>query len=306
MSRLITTLGPLTRDALGMILPHEHIFVDLRRDKPPDFAQADPADVIALMAPEIEKVTRTGITALVECTPVGVGRRADIVKAVSEATQFPIVVPTGIYREPCIPEWAIKASEDDLFQWMLGELTGQIEESGVQAAWIKLSAGDDDITPQEAKILRAAARAGFETGAVIGSHTIRGRVVHDQINIIEETGYRADRYIWIHAQSDTYELNVAIAKRGAWIEYDGIGNQEWVPDEEYITRIQRLLDAGYGAQIMLSHDRGWYDPGQPNGGVPKPFTYLVETFLPKLRAAGIDDTTIQQLTRVNPFNAFAR
>ena len=35
-------------------------------------------------------------------------------------------------------------------------------------------------------------------------------------------------------------------------------------------------------------------------------TYLTETFLPKLRTAGIDQTTIDKLTRENPFHAFAR
>ncbi|MBN1563965.1 MAG: esterase, partial [Anaerolineae bacterium] len=180
MTCLITTFGSLTADNLGMILPHEHVFVDLRPDHPADFGQADVADVIALMGPEIEKAGHAGVTALVECTPVGVGRRADILKAVSAATQFPLVVPTGIYREPWIPDWALNASEDELFAWMLGELTDQIRcnfapgdvTSGVQAAWIKLSAGDDGITPAEAKILRAAARAGIATGAIIGSHTI--------------------------------------------------------------------------------------------------------------------------------------
>ena len=41
-------------------------------------------------------------------------------------------------------------------------------------------------------------------------------------------------------------------------------------------------------------DRGWYSPGQPGGGVPKPFTYLAESFLPKLRAAGFDESLITQ------------
>ncbi|MBI3957424.1 MAG: esterase, partial [Chloroflexi bacterium] len=77
-------------------------------------------------------------------------------------------------------------------------------------------------------------------------------------------------------------------------------------DETYIQRIQWLLDAGFGHKLLLSHDRGWYDPSQPGGGVPKPFTYLVETFLPKLRAAGVDEATICQLTETNPFNAYAR
>jgi hypothetical protein len=31
LKQLFTTLGPKTEDELGMILPHEHVFVDLRR-----------------------------------------------------------------------------------------------------------------------------------------------------------------------------------------------------------------------------------------------------------------------------------
>ena len=53
-------------------------------------------------------------------------------------------------------------------------------------------------------------------------------------------------------------------------------------------------------------DRGWYDPAQPGGGTPRPFTYLSEVFLPKLAAAGVDDATIRKLTCDNPFQAFAR
>ena len=116
-----------------------------------------------------------------ECTPVGVGRRVDIIKAVSESTQLPVVVATGIYREPWVPLWAQQASIETLESWMLSELQNEIEHTGVRAAWIKLSAGDDGITECETKILRAAARAGQVTHAVIGSHTIRGRVVLRQL-----------------------------------------------------------------------------------------------------------------------------
>ena len=35
MPQLVTTLGPKNAEELGMILPHEHVFVDLRApDKP--------------------------------------------------------------------------------------------------------------------------------------------------------------------------------------------------------------------------------------------------------------------------------
>ena len=301
---LITTLGPKGANELGMILAHEHVFVDLRTWDQPGYAQAEAADVIELMAPEIAKAREVGVTAIVECSCVGVGRRADILKAVSEATDFPLVAPTGIYREPWVPDWAHAASEEELREWMTGELQGEIEESGVQAAWIKLSAGDGGITDSESKILRAAAGAGTVTNAVIGSHTVRGEVVREQLDIIDDVGYTPERFIWVHTQAEPdFDLHLEMARRGAWLEYDGIGSGG---DRSYVDHIVRLLDAGLGDQVLLSHDRGWYDPALPGGGIPRPFTYISETFLPKLREAGVDDATIRQLTQDNPFRAFSR
>ena len=306
MTRLITTLGPKSADEVGMILPHEHVFVDLRTWDQPGYAEAEASDVIALMVPQIKKAQAAGITAMVECSTVGVGRRADLDRAVSEATDFPLAVPTGIYREPWIPDWAHAASEATLADWMLGELQGEIEKSGVQAAWIKLSAGDDGLTVCETKILRAAARAGAATSAVIGSHTIRGSVVREQLDIIEQAGYTPERFIWIHTQAEPdFELHLEIARRGAWLEYDAIGSDQF-SDDYFVVQIQRILDAGLGDQLLLSHDRGWYDPAQPNGGIPQPYTYLTERLLPKLREAGVGESTIRQLTHTNPFRAFAR
>lgn len=302
--RLHTTLGALRRDQLGMILPHEHVFVDLRTPDQLGYAEADPADVVALMAPQIEAIKALGVTALVECSPCGVGRRADCDLAVSRATGLPIVVPTGIYREPWIPEWVKTASEDAIFEWMRAELEAGIEDTGVRAGWIKLSAGDEGITPLEARILRAGARAAVASGAIIGSHTIKGRVVMDQLDIIEAMGGNPGRFISIHTQLEPdFGLHKAVAARGAWIEYDNIG---WVEVEESVALILRALEAGLGNQLLLSHDAGWFDPAKPGGGTPKPYTVLSTEVLPRLRAEGVDEATITRLTHDNPFAAYAR
>jgi phosphotriesterase-related protein len=306
MVQLITTLGAKKAAELGLILPHEHIFVDLRTWDQPGYAQANAADVIALMRPEIERAEAAGVTAIVECSTGGVGRRADIDRAVSVATGLPIVVPTGFYREPWLPAWVHTASEAELAAFMTAELQNEIEHSGIAAGWIKLSAGDHGLTEGESKVLRAAAKAGAASNAVIGSHTIRGRVVHDQLDIIEAAGYTTERFIWIHTQAEPdFKLHLAMARRGAWIEYDAIGSDQF-SDDFFIERIHRVLDAGFGDQLLLSHDRGWYDPAQPGGGIPRPYTYLSQQFLPKLKASGVDGATIHRLTHINPFQAFAR
>jgi hypothetical protein len=89
-------------------------------------------------------------------------------------------------------------------------------------------------------------------------------VVHDQLDILEGLDFDPRRFISIHAQAEAdFELNLEIAHRGVWIEYDGIG---WGDDDAmYIRRITAMLEAGFGAQIMLSMDRGWYDPVKPGG-----------------------------------------
>jgi phosphotriesterase-related protein len=287
-----------------MILPHEHVFVDLRTPDQPGYAEAKIEDVVRLMAPEIERIKKLGVTALVECSTGGVGRRADIDLAVSLAMDFPIVVPTGNYREPWIPEWVRHASEQELEAWMLRELTEQIGETGFQAGWIKLSAGDDGMTALETKILRAAARAAAQTDAVIGSHTIRGRVVMDQLDVIEAEGYRADRFISIHTQEEKdFAYNVAVAERGAWIEYDHVGRGE---DNEVAELVIKALEAGCGDRLLLSHDRGWFDPALPMGGTPKPYTHLSTVLLSELKRRGVDGATLMRLTHDNPFEAFAR
>ena len=304
MKRLVTTMGPRDLDPSDLILPHEHIFVDFRTPDHPAHAQADVAAVVGLMAPQVEAAHRVGVTVLVDSTPLGVGRRTDAVKAVSEAARLPIIVPTGVYREPWIPTWVHEASEDELADWMIEELTSEIGTTGVQAGWIKLSAGDDGLTPCETKVLRAAARAATATGAVIGSHTQRGRVLMDQVDVLEAAGHDPRRFIWIHAHLEPdFEMHLAVARRGAWVEYDGIGNAD---DDYFVQAIVRCADAGFLDQLLLSQDRGWFDPALPGGGTPQPFTYLIERFLPKLREAGLDEATVRQLTRDNPFAAYAR
>lgn len=304
MKQIYTTLGPKRREELGMILPHEHVFVDLRTPDQPGYAEAGIAEVVALMVPQIEAIKRQGVTLLVECTTGGVGRRADIDLAVSKAADFPIVVPTGNYREPWIPAWIAEASESDLEQWMVSELTEGMEDTGVLAGWIKLSAGDDGITPLEARILRAAARASVRTNAVIGSHTIRGRVVMDQLDILQSEGCAPERFISIHTQEEKdFGLHRALVERGAWIEYDHVGR---APDQELVAMIVRALETGLGEHLLISHDLGWYDPAQPGGGIPRPYTHLVENLLPALTNAGASQDAIRQLTEVNPFEAFAR
>lgn len=73
-----TVTGPVETGMLGLVLPHEHLFTDLRGPYVPDYAQADPAAVVKVVQPYLEEVSRAGVTALVECSTIGVGHRGAV------------------------------------------------------------------------------------------------------------------------------------------------------------------------------------------------------------------------------------
>ena len=89
MPKQIHTLnGPIDPDSLGLILPHEHLFTDLRGPSVPDYAQRDSDSVVKVVAPYLADAASLGVTALVECSTVGVGRNLSILRSLSESTSI--------------------------------------------------------------------------------------------------------------------------------------------------------------------------------------------------------------------------
>jgi len=302
--RLHTTLGPLRAQDVGLVLPHEHLLVDFRPADAPGFAQADPAEFASVVEPLLAGAAAAGVTALVECTPPGLGRRVDLVLDVSRRTGVPVVVATGVYREPWVPDWVYGASDDELEAWMHRELTEGVDDSGVLAGFIKISAAEDGIRPVEERVVRAAARAAARTGALVGSHTTDGAVLLGQIDLAVAEGLAPDRFLSIHTQTiPDPALRQAIVDRGAWIEFDDVGQAD---DARTLQLVLDSLAAGQAGRVLLSHDAGWFDPALPGGGTPRPFTHLTGSFLPALRAAGVGEDVVDELCVRNPFRAFAR
>jgi phosphotriesterase-related protein len=301
---LPTTLGDRSRDDLGLILPHEHVLVDLGPPGTATERDPDPEAVVETMAPELRRAREAGVTALVECTPVGVGRRVDIVRQVSEAADFPVVVATGIYQAPYWPDRAREASVEELAGWMVEELTGEVEDSGVRAGFVKVAVSDEGVHELEERALRAAARASVETGAAVASHTSGGDRAREELDVLEDAGMDPGRFVWVHAQTGDDAAQREVAERGAYVELDAVGRED--PDDDYyLDRTATLCEDGFERQVLLSHDRGWYDPSNPGGGDQDSFTYLPEQFLPALRER-VGTATADRLVRENPFDAFAR
>lgn len=308
VKRIHTIKGPIEIDALDFILPHEHLFTDLRGPQVADYARGEPAAVIKVVEPYLAEASAAGITALVECSTVGVGRNLSVLRGLAEVTSIHIIAPTGVYRDAYIPETLREISEQDLAELWTTELTEGIEGTSIRAGFIKLAMSDDGPTALEIRNLRAAVMASQNTGAVIASHTIGGKVARKEMDVLEEAGLDLHRFIWIHAQT---EPDISIlkdaARRGAYVELDSVGAPHQ-SQAELLETVLALIEAGFASQLLLSHDAGWYNPartdGLPNEGY-RGYTALTKDFIPALLQRGITEEQIRLITVYCPANAFA-
>jgi phosphotriesterase-related protein len=74
--------------------------------------------------------------------------------------------------------------------------------------------------------------------------------------------------------------------------------------EDYVRMIKNLKDNRLLNKILLSHDAGWYHPGEENGGQFRGYTTLFEKLVPLLRKENFSNKDIHQLLVSNPAKAF--
>ncbi|MBZ0289133.1 MAG: esterase [Anaerolineae bacterium] len=307
--KIRTLKGDVAVDTLGLMLPHEHLFVDLRGPFAERYAVADPEAVRQVMQPYLDAIEKIGVTAFVDCAPAGVGRNVHVLRHIAAHTPIHIVVPTGVYKEGFIPADLQDVSIEYLADLWTREISEGMDGTDSRAGFIKVALVDHGPTAIEERNLKGAAAASQRTGAVIASHTIGGKAARAEMDILEAAGLDLGRFIWVHAHTEPDPaVHVEAARRGAWVEFDAIGAESWHPQDKLLESVLALIEAGYDDHILLSHDAGWYEPGQP-GGLPKNgvrgYTALFEQFIPALRARGVRSETIYKITHTNPAKAFA-
>jgi phosphotriesterase-related protein len=307
-TRIQTVTGPVDIHALGLILPHEHLFTDLRGPLVASYAQAELGAVVRVLDRYLDEASAAGVTALVECSTVGVGRNLRILSRLAEISPIHIIAPTGVYREAFTPPSLREISEADLADLWIRELTQGIEGTSIRAGFIKLAMSDDGPTALEIRNLKAAAKASQMTGAVIASHTIGGKAARKEMDILEEAGFDLHRFIWVHAQTETDRaVLIESARRGAYLELDSVG-APYQSQTELLETTLALIEADYIDNLLLSHDAGWYNPARPDGLPEEGFrgyTALTNEFLPALLERGITEEQVRLITVDNPARAFA-
>jgi len=302
MSHIMTVLGPVAADTLGIVLPHEHLLCDMRRVTGNFDHLVDDA---MLAIKEVKQFKDAGGTSVVDVTSWGLGRDPRTLQHISQETGLHIVMGCGWYRGPFLPERIERANANELAAEIVRDLTEGADDTGIRAGIIgEIGADKDYISPAEERVFRAAARAHNQTGAAITTHAFLYPVGLDQLDILQEEGADLRRVIVGHC--DTYlslDYHEAIVKRGAYVQYDDIGKRYHCPDERRIAALIELIRRGYVSQILLSSDVCLRSHLHLNGGIG--YDHVLAKFLPALREAGVSEEQIEMMTVENPKRVLA-
>jgi phosphotriesterase-related protein len=301
-----TVTGPIAADALGVTLMHEHVLVDFVGAAGVSRARYDADAVFNAVLPHLQRVRALGCETLVECTPAYLGRDPQLLKRLSEAARLRIVTNTGLYgaaNDKHLPAYAFRETAEQLAARWIQE-AGGLDETAIKPAFMKIGVDGAPLSEVDAQLVRAAALTTRKTGLPIASHTGTGAAAMEELDLLESAGVPAGSFIWVHAQSERDEaFHVRAAKRGAWVEFDGISPSSV---DRHVTLVMRMKSADLLDRVLVSHDAGWYHVGEPGGGQFRPFETLFTQFVPAVKQAGLSEADVRRLLVANPARALAR
>jgi phosphotriesterase-related protein len=337
-----TVLGPIAGEAMGITLPHEHLLIDFEvmfkepangserglARQPVSLANlgwvrqhfSSNLDNLQLLDETVARdeallFKHAGGQTFVDPTNRGLARDPLALARVARATGLNIIMGSGYYVAAAHPPDMDTRTVDDVTREIVADLTVGVGDTGVRAGFIGEIGTTWPWTDNEKKVVRAAVAAQRDTGAALMIHPGRHERLPLQIvDFIRKEGADLGRTIMCHIERTIADRAVLLelAATGVLLEYDLFGLEtSYYPynpafdmpnDGERMRQILSLIERGHLAQILMSHDIAYKHCLTKWGGFG--YHHLLVNVVPRLRAKGADDRTIQTLLVDNPRRAF--
>ena len=313
---IVTVRGAVAPEALGFCQSHEHLSVEGAhiRATAPEQAIDDAARTLV----DLRAYRAAGGRAVVDAQPVGAGRNAATLCALSRDADVHVIASTGFHRPHFYPQghWIFAAEEDRLAALFTEELTvgmyldGEegfpVRRSEVSAGLVKAALEPGSLAGRPAVLFRAAARAAVAAGATLMAHIERGADPLMLADFLAGCGLPAERTVFCHMDRAVPDLAVheAVCARGIALEYDTIARPKYHGDAREIAIVRHMLDAGFGdcllAGLDVTRQRLTGYGGTPGLG------YILHTFLPALCACGVVESQALRIFVQNPARVWKR
>ena len=361
MPQIMTVRGPIAPGELGFTSMHEHILYDgsiYRRKyeallpEDPPVAPDDPVaienigllrhniimswDAVSMrdegtMAAETADFKASGGDAMVDMSVPGLRSDLPAIRRISEKTGVHIVATTGLYMEDSWPDRFREMTIEEYVNYMKQEIDQGIDDTGIKPGHIKVAI-ERGFSPQEERVLRAAARVSNETGLTVTVH--QGLLLERDtglriVDILFDEEMRLERAILCHIQGTftpmdlrtlvldpgSWKLNLDVSEqlldRGVQLSIDCFGHQ-WnaepvgfmgQTDWQRLAGLVGLIQGGYSEQLVIGTDTYLKILTRRFGG--EGYCRLTNFVVPSLQKLGVSESDIQRITVGNPARLLA-
>jgi phosphotriesterase-related protein len=344
--KVLTVLGPIEPATLGPTLMHEHIFIDFKapesvgswvplvRPPQPPQSQAGPGqqgagavqqgprvggrgtpgwnllDNYDESLAEVMEFKKVGGGTIVDVTNFGLSRNPGWLKRISEASGLHVVMGSGWYQKALHPPDMTDRTVDELTDIIVRDIVVGAQGTNIKSGIVgEVGVQGRPITENEIKSIRASARASRLTGAPMTFHMGGGTPEEKQqtLDIVASEGVDLNHVVMGHNGSGDVAVMKQITDRGAYIEFDYIGDAPQTPDdgaglrqlaERRAQQIKNLIDAGLTDRILVAHDVCTQPQLKKNGGGG--FVFTANLVIPALKALGVSDEVVRRIMVDNP------
>jgi len=315
MPRVVTVLGEISPEEMGITYSHEHLV----SAPPPKISKLDPDLILDdedAIVRELSLFQAHGGKTICDASAIDYGRNIKAIVRVARASGVHVIATAGFNKALYFDDWIAKATQDELHERIHAEVTSGIEGTPHRAGLLKFGTSYGLMKPVEVKAARAVCHVQRETGAPLFTHTEFGTLGLEQIALLKEEKVDLQRVCIGHQDRNPDLWNIRkIANQGCFIGIDQISKVKYYTDQVRIDLIIALAEKGLQEHIMIGGDLARRSYLKAYGGGPG-YGYIVGPFMERLReemaersiAAGKIDRLVEDLLVNNPrrFFTFAK
>jgi len=280
----------------GMTYSHEHIAIDLSGIKKTEDTRLD---CMEETIKEFKDLYEKGVRNVIELSNRGMGRNVPYMAKVAMESGINVLCATGYYKEPFFPDEVYTLTQEELTDIMVGEIEIGIDGTDIKAEIIgEIGSSVNVFEEAELKVFHAAIEAQRRTHIPLITHTSLGTLAMEQVAMFKENDIDLDKIIISHVDlSGDVEYILGIIREGVNVAFDTIGKINYQKDELRVEMLKRICDEGLSHKVLLSMDITRKSNMRYKGGIG--YAYLLDTFLPNLRKAGVMEEDIRNMTELN-------
>ncbi|MET8111915.1 phosphotriesterase [Streptomyces prasinus] len=308
-----TVLGPVAAEDLGVVSVHEALLSVVPGAEYAYDVTLDRAEIFETLAAGLKDFRAHGGGTIVDSTGMFHGRDVRLYEALSRTTGVHIVASTGQGPEEMLGGYFLTPQTNPPTPWPAekfadlftkevteGMVVPRVERRGA-AGLVATTATPEGMTATDESLFRGAARTALSTGVAL-SVRYGSDALHD-LDVVLDEKLPADRVVvggLDRKDAVAAGAPLGTARRGAYVALDHVGTQDdaHLTDDERAALVAELVRAGFGDRILLSVNATGVAKGHPGNDLP--YSYVLTTFVPLLKARGLSDEDTRRILVENP------